>query len=195
MTPSVPKKCQSGVWRCFLHSAVHHLKKPHKALRWGGGAASELNGKLNSHLDPGTETHSTHLQSTRGGGQAQLHRHETALTFKAASPHFSIAARPWLWMCVSRSFFSSPRPSWIRDTRLYMRPKSERKRHQLYALSSTLQTYHTKYVFTLRGTTIPWNKTAMSFRPNHSLLYLAGSNDKAMHLLTFYFPSYSMRTH
>lgn len=46
-------------------------------------------------------------------------------TLSAASPHFSIAARPWLWMWVSRSFFSSPRPSVIRDTRLYMRPRSE----------------------------------------------------------------------
>lgn len=48
------------------------------------------------------------------------------LAFRAASPHFSIAARPWLWMWVSNSFFSSPRPSWIRDTRLYIRPKSEK---------------------------------------------------------------------
>lgn len=49
-------------------------------------------------------------------------------TLSAASPHFSIAARPWLWMWVSRSFFSSPRPSVIRDTRLYIRPRSEATR-------------------------------------------------------------------
>lgn len=50
------------------------------------------------------------------------------LTLSAASPHFSMAARPWLWMWVSRSFFSSPRPSVIRDTRLYIRPRSEHSR-------------------------------------------------------------------
>ena len=47
------------------------------------------------------------------------------LTLRAASPHFSMAARPWLWMCVSRSFFSSPKPSVMRETRLYMRPRSK----------------------------------------------------------------------
>lgn len=49
-------------------------------------------------------------------------------TLSAASPHFSMAARPWLWMWVSRSFFSSPRPSVIRDTRLYIRPRSTKRR-------------------------------------------------------------------
>lgn len=48
-------------------------------------------------------------------------------TLSAASPHFSMAARPWLWMWVSRSFFSSPRPSVIRDTRLYIRPRSTKR--------------------------------------------------------------------
>jgi hypothetical protein len=61
-------------------------------------------------------------------------------------------------MCVSRSFFSSPRPSWILDTRLYMRPKSERR----WALlcMETNATYLLDYVFILRKK-ILWNKTAV----------------------------------
>ena len=47
------------------------------------------------------------------------------LTLSAASPHFSMAACPWLYIWVSRRVFSSPRPSWIRDTSWYIRPRSE----------------------------------------------------------------------
>lgn len=97
--------------------------------------------------------HRAHTCSSRMGtvrSDCQLN----VLTFKAASPHFSIAARPWLWMCVSRSFFNSPRPSWILDTRLYMRPKSERRRHHLYVLKQTLCNHSTKCAFIQ----IPWNK-------------------------------------
>lgn len=99
----------------------------------------------------GTEhTPAVHAWEWLGLTDCQLN----VLTFKAASPHFSIAARPWLWMCVSRSFFNSPKPSWILDTRLYMRPKSERRRHHLYVLKQTLCNHSTKCAFIQ----IPWNK-------------------------------------
>lgn len=50
--------------------------------------------------------------------------HHWWLTLSAESPHFSMAASPWLWMWDSKSFLSSPNPSVIRETRLYIRPRS-----------------------------------------------------------------------
>ena len=46
------------------------------------------------------------------------------LTFNALSPHFSIAASPCVYMWFSRSDFSSPKPSCILDTRVYILAKS-----------------------------------------------------------------------
>lgn len=79
------------------------------------------------HVDLGVLERDTVGELRWGGGEWEW-LPKAAPTLSAASPHFSMAARPWLWMWVSRSFFSSPRPSVIRDTRLYIRPRSEEGR-------------------------------------------------------------------
>lgn len=45
-------------------------------------------------------------------------------TLSALSPHFSIAARPWAKIWFSKRFLSSPSPSGMRDTNVYILAKS-----------------------------------------------------------------------
>ncbi len=50
------------------------------------------------------------------------------LTLTAVSPHFSMAAKPCVYMCCSNRVINSPKPFGILDTRLYILAKSvERK--------------------------------------------------------------------